>query len=115
SQLLMKLFWFVGPLAFILLYFSLTGHLISTWDKGGKPNWLVTPIDLFVLGAAPWWIFLAVDFGVILYGFAFLNVNMTSPHGFYRGQLTSAYLLKLGDDLKTMEDDAQKLSELGQS
>jgi hypothetical protein len=54
---------------------------------------------------------LLVAAGILLINFRFLNINYTSPHGFYRDQLSSVFLVKeKGDEVES--NDALKLSAL---
>jgi hypothetical protein len=114
SRVLLKLFWLSGPLAFVLFYLTLTGALVEAWaDTKPRCPWLQTPIPFFHLDSLPLWMYMIFDIVVIVYGFTFLNVNMTSPHRFYRDQLAKTYLLKPGPDNEPRADDQQKLSDLG--
>ncbi|MBI2927660.1 MAG: patatin-like phospholipase family protein [Verrucomicrobia bacterium] len=57
------------------------------------------------------WIFVGLTLGLLALNRLFVNVNITSAHGFYRDRLSKAYLLALdGEGLR--HNDAQKLSRL---
>jgi hypothetical protein len=116
SQWLMRLFWLSGPLGMIFFYLSLTHLLISIW-KEARPaiDLWQTPIPFGTFGAVPWWILFLVAVGTIAYCFLCLNINMTSPHCFYREQLCSVYLLQPGPTSEPTANDELKLSELGAS
>lgn len=123
GKILLTIFWLTGPIAFLLLYFGIVHELVQCWQPGqgqvAPPCWLETPVSFFGMPARPWYFWLLVDLGAIVYGFLFLNINMTSPHTFYRNRLASAYLLKAAEDttnipptVKTAPNAAQVLSEL---
>jgi hypothetical protein len=116
SRYLLELLWVSGPLAFLAFYLSLTRFLVQAQVKaGGGVSWWQIPIPV---GSAvvPWWIILVIDVALIVYGYMFLNINLTSLHRFYRDRLASAYLLKPADLPKAPEpiaNDLLKLSDLG--
>ena len=114
ARVLVQFFWFSGPLAFVLLYFSLTRALFLLWQETAPfEPWYNIPIPLGGEHTKPWWIFVLIDIGVVIYCFTFINVNLTSPHRYYRDQLSEAYLLKPGPNSQPEANDAQKLSTLG--
>jgi hypothetical protein len=110
NRVLLRLFWLTAPLAFIVLYLSLTLSWITDWHESPKSEWIMIPINLAGYPVPLYWIFL-LDVGVIAYCFLFLNVNMTSPHRFYRDQLSETYLLKPANG-SVKADELQKLSAL---
>ncbi len=59
------------------------------------------------------WIFVGLTVGLLALNRLFINVNITSAHGFYRDRLSKAYLLAL-DNEALRHNDAQKLSRLNQ-
>lgn len=81
-RLLLPLFWISGPLALFLLYFVLTRALI--WEEA-----IFLPRGYDVHANT-----LCLASGMIVFGFFFLNINLTSPHRYYRDQLASCYLLQ---------------------
>ena len=114
SRWLLELLWISGPLALLFFYLDLTRYLVLAQAAArAGTSWLQIPV-LIGSGSIPWWFILVADVAVIVYGYVFLNINLTSPHRFYRDQLAMAYLLKPGKG-EPIVDDLQKLSELGDS
>jgi hypothetical protein len=109
SRWLLELLWISGPLALLVFYLNLTRFLVQTAPAGS--SWLQIPISAGEV-QVPWWVILVIDVAAIIYGYLFLNINLTSPHRYYRDQLASAYLLKPGYP-EPVIDDLQKLSSLG--
>ena len=61
------------------------------------------------------WVFALVFIGLFLFNRFFLDVNITSPHGFYRDRLSKAFLFRVaGDGLNTVPNDTQTLSSLNE-
>ena len=97
SRWLLELLWISGPLALLAFFVSLTQFLVQTQAAAGRDvSWLQIPVRVGT-AVVPWWIIFAIDIAVIVYGYVFLNINLTSLHGFYRDRLASAYLLKPAD------------------
>ncbi len=124
SKVAMSLFWFSGPLAFLVFYFAMTRELVMIWShQPPELCWCEILIDPLGLGPFPLWYFLAADLVVIAYCFTLINVNTTSPHTFYRDQVASAYLLKpvqatggaVQVTINTEPNAGQILSDLNQS
>src|SRR4029450_8026536 len=101
---LVPLFWISGPLAMLLLYLALTRALVL--EDTLMARWGYDP-------HRTWWLIVAA---LVAYGWFFLNINLTSPHRYYRDQLASTYLLKRvrrsDADWKDEAVDRQRLSEL---
>lgn len=72
-------------------------HLRLAW----KDMWSATD-DLPIVGAG---------LALLLFNIVFVNVNLTSIHGFYRDRLSRAYLIQVVDGA-VQSNDGQKLSEL---
>ncbi len=66
--------------------------------------------DLFD-GFADWW-FIGVFLALLLVNRFLLDINITSPHGFYRDRLSKAFLFKLDEKGRVSPDDNLKLSGL---
>ena len=98
-----------GPLIFVVAFLVLSDYfVVPDFDEQGKP----IPMDpIWGLGrtVALWISFLLVT----IYGFFLLNINYTSPHRYYRRQLSRTYLrrAKQGSE-ETEHVDAQPLSSL---
>ncbi len=60
----------------------------------------------------PDYYFFAFFFALLVFNHLFLDVNITSIHGFYRDRLSQAYLIRPGTDGKLEPNDEQPLSEL---
>ncbi len=58
------------------------------------------------------WKFYLAGILIFIFNLFFLNVNITSSHGFYRDRLSKAYLFQAGKNGKIVSNDGQKLSEL---
>ena len=92
-----------GPLLFVVAFLVLSDYFVV---QGG---------DLEILGwglsrEAALWLLFAV---VTLYGGFFLNINYTSPHRYYRRQLSRTYLRRSKDGTEETEHvDSQLLSSL---
>ncbi len=112
SRWLMRLFWVSGPLALVVLYLSVTELLIRRGQENLNLYWWQAGIPLWENVVVPWWVIVAATLGVMAYCFLCLNVNMTSPHSFYRRQLAGAYLLKHGANDQPEGNSELKLSEL---
>ncbi|MHC4859991.1 MAG: patatin-like phospholipase family protein [Planctomycetota bacterium] len=56
--------------------------------------------------------FFAIWAGLLLFNFFFVDVNVTSPHGFYRDRLSRVFLFRIGKDGEVVPNDGQKLSDL---
>lgn len=67
-------------------------------------------LDLFD-GPADWW-FLGTIIGLLLLNRFLLDINFTSPHGFYRDRLSKAFLFRVEPDGEVLPEDGLKLSEL---
>jgi hypothetical protein len=75
----------------------------------------VDPTPVLIVHGTPWdWegmLFLLFVVISLVINVRFLNINYTSPHSFYRDQLSQVFLVKeKGDDV--ISNDAMKLSEL---
>ncbi len=57
-------------------------------------------------------IFVAILIALLLFNRFFLDMNITSLHGFYRDRLSKAYLIKLDENNEVTHDDKLKLSNL---
>ncbi len=60
------------------------------------------------------WKFYLSGIFIFFFNLLFVNVNITSPHGFYRDRLSKAYLFHTAKGEKVVSNDDQKLSELNQ-
>ena len=60
------------------------------------------------------WKFYLSGIFIFFFNLFFVNVNITSPHGFYRDRLSKAYLFRTARGQKVDLNDNQKLSELNQ-
>ena len=58
------------------------------------------------------YIFVAILIALLLFNRFFLDMNITSLHGFYRDRLSKAYLIKLDENDSVVHDDQVKLSSL---
>jgi hypothetical protein len=58
--------------------------------------------------------FLILSLSLLLFNYLFLNVNMSSLHGFYRDRLSRLYLFRVKPGGEVEANDSQKLSELNQ-
>jgi hypothetical protein len=58
------------------------------------------------------WIFLGTLVFIFLFNRFFLDVNITSPHGFYRDRLSKVFLFSKGEDGELVPNDKQLLSDL---
>ena len=56
--------------------------------------------------------FFAILLGLFLFNRLFLDINITSPHGFYRDRLSKAYLFRFGKDREIEPDDHVPLAGL---
>ncbi|MGI9233962.1 MAG: patatin-like phospholipase family protein [Woeseiaceae bacterium] len=56
--------------------------------------------------------FVGAFFLLFVFNRVFLDINITSPHGFYRDRLSRAFLFKISSDNRTVQVDGLKLSEL---
>ncbi len=108
SRWLLELLWVSGPLALLAFYVSLTQFLVQAQAAAGHGvSWLQIPVPVGT-AVVPWWIIFAIDVAVIVYGYVFLNINLTSLHRFYRDRLANAYLLKPADPPAHSRSDAQQ-------
>ena len=57
-------------------------------------------------------VFFGLFIGLLLFNRFFLDMNMTSMHGFYRDRLSKAYLFNVGLDNELVHNDKLKLSDL---
>ncbi len=62
----------------------------------------------------PGWPLAALSLVFLLINHLLLDVNLTSPHGFYRDRLSKAFLFQLAEDNEIQPTDSLKLSELNQ-
>jgi len=60
-------------------------------------------------------IFFTVWAGLLFFNLFFVDVNVTSPHGFYRDRLTRVFMFRVGKDGAVVPNDGQKLSDLNRS
>ena len=58
--------------------------------------------------------FLLVFVSLLLFNRFFLDMNITSMHGFYRDRLSKAFLIRRDDEGNVIHKDKQKLSEMSQ-
>jgi hypothetical protein len=56
--------------------------------------------------------FLAIWLGLLTFNVVFMDVNLTSPHGFYRDRLSRVFLFRVSSDDEIEHNDGQKLSDL---
>jgi hypothetical protein len=103
----------------------------ATISKNGDSEWIILDSDaqplvtvradsagrLKVAGSTLWddqtdLIFLSVLGALFLFNLLFLDVNIASPHGFYRDRLSAAYLFKRAGPGEIEPNDTIKLSEL---
>jgi hypothetical protein len=57
-------------------------------------------------------IFFTIWAGLLLFNLFFVDVNVTSPHGFYRDRLSYVFLFRVEKDGTITSNDGQKLSDL---
>jgi hypothetical protein len=68
--------------------------------------------QLHLLQSKEDYIFLGLLITLLVFNRFFLDMNITSLHGFYRDRLSKAYLFRLDDDNQVIHDDKIKLSSL---
>jgi len=56
--------------------------------------------------------FLAIWLGLLAFNVVFMDVNLTSPHGFYRDRLSRVFLFRVSPDDEIEHNDRQRLSDL---
>jgi hypothetical protein len=56
--------------------------------------------------------FFAIWLGLLAFNVLFMDVNLTSPHGFYRDRLSRVFLFRVSSDDEIEQNDRQKLSDL---
>lgn len=116
KKLVMLLLVISGPVFFLMTFFVLTDYFIVPTIVNGR---VVAPLGDSVWGlsrtCALWLLFA----GVTLYGGFLVNINYTSPHRYYRRQLSRTYLRRSKRDAnnkqyleETEHQDGQLLSEL---
>jgi hypothetical protein len=57
-------------------------------------------------------IFFSIWATLLLFNLFFVDVNVTSPHGFYRDRLSRVFIFKVGKDGAIVSNDGQKVSDL---
>ncbi|MGI9592297.1 MAG: patatin-like phospholipase family protein, partial [Myxococcota bacterium] len=57
-------------------------------------------------------VFLAILVGLTIFVLLFMDVNLTSPHGFYRDRLSRVFMFRVSSDGEIEPHDDQKLSDL---
>lgn len=89
-------------------------------DDGGREYLIRADGDRLRVASSRLWddrgdlVFLGVLGGLFLFNLMFLNVNVSSGHGFYRDRLSAAYLFKVNDEGDLEPNDTLKLSELNE-
>jgi hypothetical protein len=68
--------------------------------------------QLHLLESQEDYLFVALLIALLLFNRFFLDMNITSLHGFYRDRLSKAYLIKLDENDNVAHDDQLKLSSL---
>ena len=92
KKLVVPLLAISGPLIFLAAFFALSDYFVI--KKHGDELWI--------------WFFV-----VTLYGGVFMNINYTSPHRYYRRQLSRTYLRRSKNGTEETEHlDTQRLSSL---
>jgi hypothetical protein len=113
---LARVFWFLGPLACLVIYLVFTRGLVLQWyHPAALGSWWPQMVPLGPLGETPRWflIVMGIDAALIVYCFTLVNINLTSPHRVYRDLLAKTYLLvPEGREPLVGEKPFQKLSEL---
>jgi len=84
---------------------------LSIFDAFKGPNRLVFK-KLSDLKRRIHWQFYVIGILIFLFNLRVLDVNITSPHGFYRDRLSKAYVFQEKEDGSISSNDDQKLSEL---
>lgn len=110
-----------GPLGFLVGFFALLDYLLGNVDQlqastGALMDWLGAdtiygdfphPDTRYVLTVSGLTVLL------LLFGSLAVNINFTSPHRYYRYQLSRTYLRRRGgDENSTVHDDELRLSQL---
>jgi hypothetical protein len=67
-------------------------------------------LQLFA-GPRDYW-FLVIFVALLVFNRFFLDVNITSPHGFYRDRLSKAFLFRIGENDRIEQNDTLKLTGL---
>ena len=103
KKLAMALLVISGPLFFLVAFYSLIDLLVIRQSQLEIFGWSLSRTSAF-------WIL----FGVVgFYGGILLNINYSSPHRYYRRQLSRTYLRRSKDGTEETEHlDAQPLSSL---
>ena len=103
KKLVMTLLVISGPLFFLVAFFVLTDYFVVQQDDLAIFDWSLNRT------AALWSLFAMVTF----YGGFLLNINYSSPHRYYRRQLSRTYLRRSkGGTEETEHLDTQLLSSL---
>jgi len=111
KKFVMTLLVISGPLFFLVASFVLTDYFMVPDLKDGKPLALEPSVWGLSRTAALWLLFAVVT----LYGGILLNINYSSPHRYYRRQLSRTYLRRSKDGTEDTEHlDTQLLSDLTQ-
>ncbi len=99
-----------GPLFFLVAFFILTDYfMVPDVSENGNP-WPFEPSIWGLSREQGLWLLFG---GVALYGGILLNINYSSPHRYYRRQLSRTYLRRSRDGTEETEHmDAQPLSGL---
>ena len=105
KKFVMTLLVISGPLFFLVAFFVLTDYFVVQQDDLAIFDWSLNRT------AALWSLFVVV----MLYGGFLLNINYSSPHRYYRRQLSRTYLRRSkGGTEETEHLDTQLLSSLTQ-
>ena len=84
-------------------------HYIKRFSKG---KLVIEGNQLHLFQSEEDYIFLGLLITLLLFNHFFLDMNITSLHGFYRDRLSKAYLFRLDDNNQVVHDDKIKLSSL---
>lgn len=82
------------------------------FSRDSKNELVISGNQLHLLESKEDYLFVALLLSLLIFNRFFLDMNIISPHGFYRDRLSKAYLIRLDDDGNVIHDDQVKLSEL---
>lgn len=88
------------------------GDPMYTIRRYSRDTLKVEGAELELFGGLHDYYFVLFFLALLLFNHLFLDVNITSIHGFYRDRLSKAYLIKSGPDGQPEPNDRQSLSEL---
>lgn len=92
---------------------SLSGEKVAyTIERVSFRSLKMEGADLALFDGWRDWVFVIVFLGLFLFNRHLLDVNITSPHGFYRDRLSKAFLFQVGQDGEIVPNDLQILSDL---